>query len=602
MLKDDSSTSTVKKLELFSKEWFEMQDFPRFILNKKVWVPLRLSETSTEGRYGYAGYGEIFFGLGSIAIPVKDKAAAEKLNWQDIGISHSHSGYFDEGDKVYIPAEQYQHYPGDLHGLNLVLEVPGNGLEESQWEPNQDFVVTLGLIREGDIWLSPSEGYIEVVKLTRDEMGRPTRLEVKADHLTDYLSARDMGLLATFYSSRQACFESDPKMGWESNKKNSQDRENGRWEGREWPIHEGGNPFGEKMAVFHVGRTDVDGSEDIPDISPAPTDENTKSDSWEKGFEGNKLYKVIGEIWGNEWLDPEKLSKRVKGDKVPSSSYFAIDERGAKVSGDALVDSGKWLWFKPDVVMALVDRRGGSLKWFTKETGQIACSPHYGVHFGINKLGLVNIYAHDIGMLPGWQQQIWVGYNVSSEGGVSTELLDSQVRAEPAGTHAPEQFLTYGIKAANHFAQENLNITLFNQHEALPEILKRTHRFRAVDKTGLLALAKDIARVTAESLNKSGIQSLAKPPKDDWGSLKSLEFLLATKVGNDKAREIMTPLVMVNELRQGDAHLPSNEIDEAFSLLRINQKSPFVDQGRQMLNAVVSSLYKVIGVLKTWNK
>ncbi len=584
------------------KKWFELCDLPS-ILNKKIWIPLRVTEKISTGEYGYAGFKEIFFGLGSVAIPVSCKEEAMKLGWEDIGISHSHSGFYDDRENIYIPADVYKHHQGNLQGLHLVLETPGNSLEKTQWEPNQDLTVTLGLTREGDTWLSPSEGYVEVIKFTRDKETHPARIEIKADYLVDYLCARNMGLYATFYTSRSACFESDPNISWKSEKETPQQRSNGRWKGRAWPIHEGGHPYGEKWAVFHVARTDPVEVQDIPDISTPPTDDNTLSDQWERGFKGKKLYKVMGEFWGSEWLEPGNKSKRVKGDKVSSSTYFITDEKGTKTSGDDLIDNGKWLWFKPDVIMALSHRRGGSLKWYTRNTGEVACSPHYGVHFGVNDLGLVNVFANDIGLLPEWQQQIWVGHNTSPDGGVSAELLASQVKANPAKTQAPEEFLKLGIKAANYFAKQKLGIDLFINHEAIPEILEKTHRFRALDKAGLFSLAKDIARITADSINTQGLYSIAFPPKGKkLGSLKSLEFLLTTKVGINKASLIMAPLFNVYDLRLGDAHLPSIEIDDVFLSLRIDTREPFVQQGSQMLHSVVSALYKIIDILKSWDK
>jgi len=77
----------------------------------------------------------------------------------------------------------------------------------------------------------------------------------------------------------------------------------------------------------------------------------------------------------------------------------------------------------------------------------VGCSPDYTVHFGINSLGLLNVYAKDIGLLPEWQQRIWAGYNVGPDGKVSKELLASQIDAEPADTQAPEAFLGGGFKA-----------------------------------------------------------------------------------------------------------------------------------------------------------
>jgi hypothetical protein len=591
------------KAEELSKEWFEMQDFPVMVISNKVWVPLRIIEKVGKGRYGYEDYSETFFGLGSVAIPVTNKDDAMKLNWEDVGISHSHSGYYDDNDNMYVPADTYRHFPGDLQGIHLVLEIPGNSLEKMQWEPHQDIIVTLGLIREGDVWFSPDDGYVEVIRLLKDEEGSPSRIEIRADHLTDYLCARDMGLLATYYTSRQSCFSKDQKMDWEKDGTTPQQKQNGKWEGREWAIHEGGSPYGEKWAVFHVARTDPVESEDIPEISVPASDENTVSESWKKGFKGKKLYKVMGELWRTEWLDPATVSRRVKGDKVPSTSYFAVDEKGTKVNGNELIDNGKWLWFRPEVIPSLVDRRGGALKWYTRDTGEVSALPYHGVHFGVNDLGLVNVFANDIGLLPDWHQQIWAGYNISPDGGVSTELLASQVHATPADTQPPEPFLARGIQLTNYLSQQIFGIDIFSSHEAVPDILIRIHRFRAHDRSGFFALAKDLARVTADSINTAGIQSVVPPPKDKkLGSLKSLELLIATKVGEKKAKAIMAPLFNVYGLRMGDAHLPSEDIEKVFISLKIDKDKPFIQQGFHMIEGVVSSIYLIIRVLKDWEK
>jgi len=45
------------------------------------------------------------------------------------------------------------------------------------------------------------------------------------------------------------------------------------------------------------------------------------------------------------------------------------------------------------MMMVLIHRRGGSLIWHTRDTGDVQCSPDYGIHFGVNKIGLINAYA-----------------------------------------------------------------------------------------------------------------------------------------------------------------------------------------------------------------
>lgn len=578
-----------------------MADIRRRKLKNAVWLPLRAAQyVENNGRYGYLGFKEDFIGAGSLSVPLDKKSCAEKLDWMKVGLGHNHSGCYDNGK--YIPADIYEDYKGEFTGVHLVLDQRGNSVDMPEWHLHQDLVVTLGLKREKDIWVSPSEGYTDVARLHRGEGDKPTLLEIRADHLKDYLCARNMGLYVTSYYSRHIVTDNVSHIDWGKGFKEEL-TENDRWEGRVIEIHEGGHPFGEKVAVFHSSRTDVEESDDIPSIAGIPTDKNIKSSSWEKGFKGKKLYRVQGELWRTEWIEPSNVSPRVKGDKLPPTAFYTVDEKGTRENKEALIDSGRWLWFKPEVIMALAHCRGGKLAWYTRDTGSVTCSPEYsGVHFGVNKLGLINVYAKDVALLPDWQQQIWAGHNVSPEGGVSEELLAAQVRAQPASTQAPEEFLKRGITFLNELAIGKLGFALFRTHELAEDLLEKTNRFRAIDDAGLFALAKDVARLIADSLDTNAMQRIVQPPKNTkWGSLKTLENLIALKIDANTARTMVGPLVGAYELRHADAHLPGHEIDDAFDLLKIDRSQPIVFQGYQLLHSCVSSLYGIVEVLKVWD-
>ncbi|NCS32290.1 hypothetical protein GW793_02260 [bacterium] len=115
----------------------------------------------------------------------------------------------------------------------------------------------------------------------------------------------------------------------------------------------------------------------------------------------------------------------------------------------------------------------------------------------------------------------------------------------------------------------------------------------------MYALAKDIARLTADQINVAELQRLVPPPQGQkWGSLKSLENLLAQYVQPALARRIMGSLAAAYELRLGDAHLPSSEIDKALALVNIDSSKPNVIQGYQLLHSCVSSLYGILEVIK----
>src|SRR5258708_7604366 len=176
---------------MMDQKWFEMPDVRRRKLNNAVWIPLRAAQTleSTDKR-GYLGFREEFFGVGSIAVPLDNKVRAETLGWHDIGLRYTHRGGMD-GNR-YVPADFFDGYGLNLNAVALVLAQSGNADDPPEWHLHQDFAITLRLKREGDLWLATEEGYIEVVRLRRDDDGSPILLEIRAEHLKDYLCARGM--------------------------------------------------------------------------------------------------------------------------------------------------------------------------------------------------------------------------------------------------------------------------------------------------------------------------------------------------------------------------------------------------------------------------
>jgi len=576
-------------------KWFTMEDVRRRNLGDATWIPLRASQRVKEsGERGYSGYISEFFGLGSLAVPLRAKQQAEELEWIDIGLAVTPRVSFERGK--YYPSDTYR--GSGFTGLHLALAQPGNDEENSQWHLHQDFVVALGLLREGDTWLRMSEGYVEVARLARSRGGEPCLIEVRSSHLKDYLCARRMGLYTSSYRDRVAIVDSTGGMEFCDAPFTESIRDQ-HVEAYITEVHEGGRPFGRETHVFNLGRTDVDPEVDVPVMGP-PNDDNVRSESWIVKAKGRKLFQVRGEMWRSEWIDPAPKSPLVRRDKMASTIHYIVDAQGTQETGDALVDAGRWLWFRPEVMPHIAHRRGGSLAWYTRDTGRVACSPGCGVVFGVNSLGLVNVYAKDIALLPEWQQKIWHGHNLGPEGKVSEELLASQVQAQPADTQAPEPFVALGIEELAGLFKAKVGIdAIWRVPAQLREILERTHRFRAIDKQGLFALAKDLARLTAENLNAKAIQTKLPTPKGTtWGSLKSLENLLATHIHPLDAYAIIGPLVGIYELRHADAHLPRAENDESFALIGIDQHKPFVVQGYELLNACVTSIYSVCDVLK----
>jgi hypothetical protein len=119
-----------------------------------------------------------------------------------------------------------------------------------------------------------------------------------------------------------------------------------------------------------------------------------------------------------------------------------------------------------------------------------------------------------------------------------------------------------------------------------------------LDEAGLLSLAKDLARLTRDSLDLDALHQLVPAAKTEkLRTLKSLERLLATLTDAADARRIIGPLVGIYQLRLGDAHMPSAEIAEAFTLLGFDRNASSLQQGTQLLHVTVSTIYRINEIL-----
>jgi hypothetical protein len=209
------------------QKWFEMAETRKRRFDSAVWIPLRASQKDETGKWGHLGHKSEFFGAASLAVPLRERDAAASLGWRELSLMHDHCGYANRGR--YVAADEYD--DKQLKGaVALVMSQSGNSAEPPTWHIQPDFVITLKLKREGNVWVAMDEGYIEVVRLKLDEDNRPRLLEVRAEHLKDYLCARRMALRISWYRERQEVVEAEPDFKWPEPDGTYKDDE--RWEGR----------------------------------------------------------------------------------------------------------------------------------------------------------------------------------------------------------------------------------------------------------------------------------------------------------------------------------------------------------------------------------
>ena len=234
------------------------------------------------------------------------------------------------------------------------------------------------------------------------------------------------------------------------------------------------------------------------------------------------------------------------------------------------------------------------MEWYTAETGSIHSASGYRIHFGINNSDLITVYAHDIAKLPSWEQHVWAAYNIVPEGKVSAELLASQVRTQPASTHAVEDLLFKVMRKLERDFHQKLDVDLFSYDINDIELSQQISRFISTDRASLLRLAKELVRIFTDRLNVKALRNISNhKDKEKLGSNKLLQDIVAQETGDDNAYKIFGVIIGVYDMRLGDAHPTSSKIGDALNLAGIDENKSFLRQGEQLISNFGQAIWHI---------
>lgn len=576
---------------VMKKDWILLTKETRRTFSKATWVPLRAFCNDENGPTTGVGYICDCFACGSVAFLPEHRERAGKLSWSDIGIGHSVLPYAYE-DGYYASIEQYQFNDKEPIGVELVFEHPQPVVGGKKWILNPDLVVALRLIKEGTNWVRPEENFVVVALEVLEEDGNHRLIEIKREFLMDYLAARGLSLRISAYRQRVEHVASIEGSEYSSLETHQEQRHDGRFELR---VNSLNDIFGGSWSAFRAWRTDIDEEEDAPVMGPESA-ENTDFESSQGNRSGYEGIRIEGEFWRDEWIDHQNRSIRVRGDANDALPQFIVETDGSRLASRDLNDEdvGRWLWFRASVIGDLLRHRGFSLKWYTAETGGIASTSGYSTHFGINDSDLITVYAYDVARLPAWEQHVWAAHNLVPEGKVSSELLASQLKVQPASTHAAEEKLFGVMRMLEAGFQQEFGIVLYNHDIEDHASMQQVSRFASTDQTSLLRLAKEIVRVFSDRLNVRELRKISThADKEKLGSNKLLLDVLSQKVGLEKAREVFGPIVGAYDMRLGDAHPTSSKIGEALELAGIDTDLSYLRQGEQLIHNFGRSVWLI---------
>lgn len=572
-----------------NQDWILQTKETRRAFSSATWVPLRASRSDEQGEARDIGYVSEFFGCGSVAFPPEHREVAEKFGWSDIGISRNAQPYAYE-DGYYSSIEQYQYNDKEPIGVHLVFEHSQPVVGGRLWILNPDLVVALHLIKDGTNWVRPEENFVVVAREVLDEKGHHRLIEIKREFLIDYLAARNLSLRLSYYRQRVENIAVLEGSAYANLANQKEQRDGGRFE---LLIRSLNDVYGGSWALFRAWRTDVDEDEDAPVMGPE-SDDNTDFESSQGHRSGYEGVRVEGEFWRDEWIEHQGQSVRVRGDADKTLPQFIVETDGTRMASADLEDEdiGRWLWFRSSVVNELLNHRSFSLEWYTAETGSIRSTSGYGTHFGINSSDLITVYAYDVARLAAWEQHIWAAHNIAPDGKVSNELLASQVKAQPASTHAVEELLFKSMQMLEAGFRQEFNISLFTHDIDDAAVMQHVSRFASRDQVSLLRLAKELVRVFSDRIDVRALRKLSTHvEKEKLASNKLLQDVLAQKVGADRARLVFGAIAGAYDMRVGDAHPTSSKIGDALKLAGIDESGSFLRQGEQLISNFGQSVW-----------
>lgn len=167
---------------------------------------------------------------------------------------------------------------------------------------------------------------------------------------------------------------------------------------------------------------------------------------------------------------------------------------------------------------------------------------------------------------------------------MSSELLDAQVKVQPANTHAVENLLLSYLNLLERDFLRKYNKPLFS-HKLDEQMIQNISRFSSIDKASLLRLAKDLVRVFTDRLNVKSLREISQhKDKDKLGSNKLLQDIIAQTIGEDKAKSLFSNIVGIYDMRLGDAHPTGSKIDDAIKLAGIDENLSYLRQGEQLIH------------------
>jgi hypothetical protein len=233
-----------------------------------------------------------------------------------------------------------------------------------------------------------------------------------------------------------------------------------------------------------------------------------------------------------------------------------------------------YLYFRPEVLQKYLQVPGYSVFFHMRNWGVASLPGDRGtIDVGTNSQGLVNAFAPDIANLSLAEQAYWASFSSLPSGEICEEMFQTRMQQNPPHSPGVVDLIRDVRSQLNASFQHQVSAHLFSDAEPSKQELRRlsvgpvSNQFSEV-----LELAKVLYGWVVETMQveplRDTLSNLGGVVDKKLRQIKLLEKILMAK-GLDElqARSMTAPLVGLNELRIGSAHIGNPELEPIFQLM-----------------------------------
>jgi len=571
------------------KNWLLMNDIKNVNITDKSWITvLAYIEERNDINPGYDGYQRQYDCINSIIIKKNEIKKLPLLLRNTViqSADNRPSAY----DRTYERIEEFSDYQSKITGEYFIYKRNHPLNQKREICISQDLIFALDLFNIGDNYYDPHFNDELVIRIDNDDKKETYKVDIRKDYLLDYLSARNMSLLVDRYFERQV--DTINNLYDDNIQEEVTDYSYALFASKTLP---NGMRPGDSALVMKVSYKDVDYNEDIPEYDEA---RDTQVEQSEIKYEGEGINHYLAEFRRIYVLHNNGISIKIRRDKVKLNYKYYVDNTNKKVLSDKLITKIQFLWFKPDIIKILLQGKYCTLRWFTRDTCQIGNIENH-IWFGVNKLGLINVFAKDIIELPEYYQNKWFSYNCPPNGGVSQELLMSQIEASPANTKPSEYLLKISLQEINNAFLDIYSKPIFKEATEAVDLDKQINRFQSISQDDCFALCKNINRFIIERFNNDVLIELSSDMEKRTGSLKRLEHILSKKDAG--ASKIISPLFIIYDMRIIDAHyteVSAKDIFKRFDIEITETEENYIMIAEYIIYQVAKCLHEISEIIR----